>query len=755
MEQTFTPEDVKRHVERLDSRLSGVRRKVSTWFVVDGITRIFVWAAILIGVDMLLDWFFHMDRPQRVIMLGLMVAVLVIVGMRRILKPLSTRLTNRAICHEVEKTHPDLADRLTSAMELSRHEPGENISKKLTDAAIEDGFSASRGLEFNSLIRQDRFAINLVITAVVIVGIGLAATTSTFAIWFNRNIMLGDARWPQDYYLEIPGLKDGEMVIPKGDDWPIECVVKEGEKEFPSELWLELPSTEIRMEIQSDNRSFRALMRKVLEDTEARIVGDGGRTPWFKIRLVDRPSVENVSLSAPRPEYVGGVEEMPVGQGPYYLLKGSSLKVEGSANKTLSDAYVVFQNEDKDANFPLKTDGKNFSGEVPADLFVPGIYTLRLLDKEKVRMPGNSEPTPLSSKNNVEFTVRELPDRPPAVRLRLSGVGSMVVPGALIPYSVRIGDDYQATKAQIDFQWLLETAPEGTEPSKHTLDLPELVEANDSKEGDRKYDIADKLELSSLNISEGSSLSLEGVAFDNDNISGPKEGRSSKVLLRVVSESELRADLLRREMEDRQALEEITKLQDKAYTDTRSLQAAVRDEGSFTADHRSMLLKIQKRQKLLGANISPIIDRLEKIIQEYQNNRLVGEDGRGIKRLQDGAILHLTVILEQLMPEAALQLETVRRLSEDAEGREAAFTAAIEKQSEILEKLQLVLENLKKNEGFQQVINLLHDIAKEEGAVLKATEEAKTKRLEGNSTKKDSEGIDKPEESNTPEPNDK
>ncbi len=736
------------------------------WFLADGLVRLLVCAAILFGIDFAIDRLFHMDRAQRGIMLAIMAIVLAVVLFRRLIRPLTTRLTNRAICHEVEKTHPELADRLTTAIELSRHEPTRDISKALTDAAIEDGFSVSRDLAFNDLIRRGRFATNVFLVCLIVAGVSVAALKavpgSPLAIWFNRNILLGDAAWPQDFYLDVAGLEGGEMVIPRGDDWPIECTVMEGEEVFPEELWIELPATEILMEKLTDGRSFRVLMRKVLEPTEARIVGKGGRTPWFNIRLVNRPEVVDLELVSERPDYIGGEEVLPPGEGPYYVLKGSTLKVVGTASKELSSAYLVREGSgETEARFPLElVGGMGFEGEVPANVFAPGAYTLVLLDREKVRMPGSDALTPLASRSNVQFTIRELPDRPPVVKMRLSGVSSMVVPGALVPFQVRAEDDFAVTRAKIDHQWISENAAEGVEPTSGALDLPEpepeLDEDGKAIAVDAKArNYPGALEIADLKVPVGSSLTLEGVAFDNDTVSGPNEGRSSKVLLRVVAESELRADLLRREKEDRQALEEITKLQDQTFTDTRGIQVSSRSEEGISPENRSLLLKLQKRQKLLATNVMPIIDRLTQVIEEYKNNRLVGEDGKGLERLQGGAVVHLEVIAGTLMPDAALHLETARRLGDDAEGREKAFTDAAAKQEEIIEKLRLVLRNLEKNEGFQQVLNLLHEIEGSERQLMERTEEEKKKRLEDLLKPKQSEGIDNSSESNPSNEKDK
>ena len=65
--------------------------------------------------------------------------------------------------------------------------------------------------------------------------------------------------------------------------------------------------------------------------------------------------------------------------------------------------------------------------------------------------------------------------------------------------------------------------------------------------------------------------------MDNDTVTGPKSGESTKILLRVVGEAELRTDLLRREKEQRQILTEMIKKQDLLLTDTGALAAECRE----------------------------------------------------------------------------------------------------------------------------------------------------------------------------------
>ena len=60
----------------LTDKLGRLRRRVTLWFTVDGLIRVIGVAFALIALDLLIDWFFRMDRAQRGIMLVIMIGVL-------------------------------------------------------------------------------------------------------------------------------------------------------------------------------------------------------------------------------------------------------------------------------------------------------------------------------------------------------------------------------------------------------------------------------------------------------------------------------------------------------------------------------------------------------------------------------------------------------------------------------------------------------------------------------------------------------
>src|SRR5438034_9741729 len=118
------------------------------------------------------------------------------------------------------------------------------------------------------------------------------------------------------------------------------------------------------------------------------------------------------------------------------------------------------------------------------------------------------------------------------------------------------------------------------------------------------------IELPPLKIPTDTGLSFRFEAADNDDISRPNIGRSSEFLVKVVTEEQLRTDLLRREKEQRQEFERLLKSQEDLTTETKALAAAVAGQKELAEEQKLAIMAIQRRQKLVGTNTGTIAGRL-------------------------------------------------------------------------------------------------------------------------------------------------
>ena len=238
-----------------------------------------------------------------------------------------------------------------------------------------------------------------------------------------------------------------------------------------------------------------------------------------------------------------------------------------------------------------------------------------------------------------------------------------------------------------------------------------------------------------------SRLSMQFIATDNDTVSGPKTGESTKILLRVVGEAELRTDLLRREKEQRQVLTEMVKKLDLLMTDTSALGAGVRELAALDPSQRERLVGLQKSQKLMGSNLKQVVARLDGMVQEIINNRLEDEDGVLKARLRDKVITPLGRVFDEFIPVAALELDAARR-AKDVDERNSAFAAAGIAQQAAIDIMSDVLVHMVRNEGYQQAVNLLYEIQRAQERMRQMTARAKEEALSGVVKEKGEEGAE-------------
>jgi len=138
--------------------LRRLRSRLARWFWVDGLTRA-SWTAIGIACfDIGLDRWLKLDRSQRAIMLLLAIGVLGFVVWRHLVRPLLVRLSDDALCLEVELRQRELGQKLISALQLARDDnwQARGISPQLAEAVIQSGLDAAAGANWSGVLDQRR-----------------------------------------------------------------------------------------------------------------------------------------------------------------------------------------------------------------------------------------------------------------------------------------------------------------------------------------------------------------------------------------------------------------------------------------------------------------------------------------------------------------------------------------------------------------------------------------------------------------------
>jgi hypothetical protein len=238
------------------------------------------------------------------------------------------------------------------------------------------------------------------------------------------------------------------------------------------------------------------------------------------------------------------------------------------------------------------------------------------------------------------------------------------------------------------------------------------------------------LEVAAFEFEPGSHLAGWVEAVDNDTVSGPKTSRSAAFSLRIVSEQELRDELLRREQEQQMELERLLADQQGLEVDTRALLAELSSDQPLNDAQRQVLSGIEQRQRLVASRTRTMISAFQQILAQVIHNRIEEPGGQMQRRISERIIAPLNELGRSTAPAAADQLDRARRVDSAPDDRDDALVQAVNQQRLIIEQLRGVLRHMAKIEGYQEALNLLRQIINAQQRVRQQTRESLEQRIQ-------------------------
>lgn len=689
-------------------KLDRLRRRLRFYLLLEGASVLGVALVAVVAITLLVDRAFKLDADMRIAQLVTLSAALLAIAWRFVIDPLRVRPSRSDLALLVERRHADLHSRLISAVEFTRSDIEQRTvgprSAALTEALVRQAAQAASVVRFTDVLdhrRARRRAAGAIGCVLVLTLAGLLARP-TLSIWFHRNVLIRDIDWPQRNRLTVEGLKDGGMIVARGEDAPITAFVDEG-YEAPRQVFIEYqspggqtgrqqmpavtrerpPASQSSMSARTPSAVFTYTFERLAETLRCRVLGGDARTDWFTVEAVDRPEVQNVALHVTPPGYTKAEPyDLRAGQTVAQALKGSRIGLRVQTNRAIADIRLLRRIGDEEEEIApvVRINSREFTAEdVPPD---SATYSFRMTD-----LLGLSNVSERS--RPVQISVRLIADQPPTVRMRIRGAGEMIVPDAALPVETEFADTYGLSSAALtahpqDGKAVPTTQPiEGFEPDTKTFrrSFDWVPAAHGFREGDR--------------------ISLQAEAADFDRISGPNVGRSQAIGFRIVSREELLAELQRREQEYRLDFDRWVRRQEELYGEFLSLiEAADRlDE----AERSRRTKQLARRQRDYAGRVGTTHTQFEQVLAEMRINRLATPSVE--ERLGQGIVEPLGTLFREQMPAAADHLDQMPPiLPPDAVARTRRSQATI------LAAMKTVLANMLKWEGFQEAVTLLRDI---------------------------------------------
>tara|TARA_B110000495_G_C23041404_1_gene624903 strand:- start:786 stop:2987 length:2202 start_codon:yes stop_codon:yes gene_type:complete len=694
-------------------KLLRMRSKLTRWILIHGLGRWLIAILAVLAFDVALDRFFKMDFAQRLVMLIAMAVAAVVYFGIRVVKPLFSRLSDDALIYEVENKNPELKESLLSSVQLSRDEDWKQwgTSAALAAATIQQGIEKSKLVDFSKALDLSRHLQNwllLMAGLAMAAGVGVGISQTEFLkTWFNRNILLLEDQWPQATYLEIVGAVDGELILPRGGDHRQLVRVTEDSLESDVSVSLEISHQggktfhQMKPTGKLNGREHVFVFHNVSSPFRFRASGGDDVTSWVDVKLVEPPSVIQLDLNVLMPAYTGVTHRELQGVGPHSVLVGSRLDVGIRTNKALSAANLKLDQE----VYPMQLgeDDTQFNLTIPGEgqALVGGEYEFELVDSSGMKS---------SRRSKFRVTIKE--DDVPKIRASLLGISGLVSARANLPASYQAVDSYGLTQLAFDATW--KTGDNDEKTGQRELVFAEPRPGEDGLPIRQVKDFAE-LDLEPLGLSPGTSFRFSVTAKDN-HPGKPNVGRSQEFLLRVVTDEELRADLLRREIEQRKAFDDQAyQVQLALMTEIQAIAARARQDGvsqeEFDSKREAALIALVRKQKGVGTVLDRVANRFEEFLVEVKNNRLdeaenqLAPEQRIETRFDERIIGPIRQLDSELISLASRQFDNARRAIRDQSELEEIVDQSVELQLAILEEMKRILSAMADSESFQEIIN--------------------------------------------------
>lgn len=703
----------------IEQKLAKLRRKLTGWLTVHGLGRWLLIVCGLILADVLIDRTFEMDRAQRIIMLVVIAVMGVYFFFTKVIKPLLTRLSDDALIYQVEQKNAGAKEQILASLQLAR---GDDMaltgaSGQLVNATIASGIAKAQAIDFDNTLDRGQHQKDLGLLGaagllLVVLGLGIFAT-QFLGTWFSRNVMLTNQQWPQPTYLQIAGADDGTMVLPLGSKHNQIVTITEDSSVTDVEVNLEVEGSSGTRTIYSMKRTGkldgreRVFQINVTNEFRFRAsAANGVTTDWVDVSYVQPPAVVDLKMNVTMPQYTQQPPQQLSGNGPHGVLLGSQLTISANANKPLRSATLIAGGVPTEMPF-VSSDNDAIKITLPqSDQDAPlagGDYEIKLVDQNG-----------LGNLRRSKFTITIKEDQPPKLRADLLGISGMVTPRAIIPVSFQAVDDFGLKQMFFDCRWRSGDQEQDDETRQQVNfdGLPEDRPAISVKD-------VGVLQLESLGLQPGMILRIN-VSAEDTCPQPPGVSSSQDFPLQVVSEEELRADLLRREIEQRKGFEQIYQAQLELMAEIEAVVASQPEAGvtaeAFHNQRESKMISMVRDQKSIGTSIDRIANRFEEFLVEVKNNRLDEAENelmpaqRIETRFDEKIIRPMRRLDQELISVATRSMDNCRRVEKNQTELDVAVNETIAIQQNILQEMKKILDAMNNSETFQEILNEMLEV---------------------------------------------
>ncbi|MCA9237496.1 MAG: hypothetical protein KDA44_18605 [Planctomycetales bacterium] len=735
---TVAPQfDIPRSVARTISRL---RWLVRGYVWLEGLFALAIVAGAAYWIGLLLDWLFEPTPAVRFLLWLGAGAATAWALYRYIFRRTFAKLPDASLALLIERQYPSLREGLVTTVQAGDGRRREGYHPQLIAQTSRTAEEAVGSIRLGQVFNRRPLAVKGLLALVAVGSIALFAwqAPEAYSFWGERMAFSRDL-WPRENHISVAGFDREQRVreVRVARDSTFEVLVAASIDDgfvAPEEV-------EIRWRRASDGLGSRDPMLKVGEavagrdtaqqfryefkvtsDIEFDVIGGDDRIRNLRLVAVERPAVSSAALEINYPEYLDRLPRRIALSKRAELPEGSWGVCNVEATKPLASARVYDPSLQQELPWTIDpADPTQLSFPLTAnqgDLKL----AISLVDTDGVE-----------SLSPYGLAVSVVPDEPPELSVQLRGIGTAVTPQARIPVAGTVTDDYAVRDVWFEYQ-VDAAAPERRPLEGIAAGFPRLkiTESFDLAEDDPDS------EQPLVALKPGQRLAFRLQADDYYDLDDKLHaGVSQRFLLDVVTPSQLRALLEKRELGLRQRFEAITEKMTGVRDLLERIEPPVADASPADEESESARQLRRDLSRISGAGQNAtqmafetggVAQGFEEILAELINNRVDTDELRN--RLEDGIAAPLRVIADDQLPELQrLLAEHLQAHQARAEGAVDTLAATKIQADAIMEAMQAVLDRMLELESYNELIDLLRGIVSEQQQINDATKQQQRDKL--------------------------
>ncbi|MDA0874857.1 MAG: chromosome partitioning protein ParA, partial [Bacteroidetes bacterium] len=513
------------------------------------------------------------------------------------------------IARKVGRTHPEVGDRLLNLLQLAdgRHS---DSPEPFVDQAVQRLGEPLRDIDFDRIATWKTTLSVSKWASIPVLGVMILLLTAPGPFLDATHRLTHPSRdfeKPAPYALRVePG--DAELII--GGSLPVRIALTGTAPATP-------PLLEVRIEGELRSRfinladsslgAWTHRFENVRYPFRYRVSSELVTTPWFDVRLVDRPLVQQLNLRLTYPAYSRiPSQALDANVGDVTALVGTRVDVRVAlAGAPSVEAELVF---DSGASVPVAVDGN----EASARFTVAGsdAWSIRLRSAEGIE---NIDP--------ITYRVEGLQDGGPSVTLLSPGMLVDLNEDLSVGLLSHITDDFGFSRIQLHYR--LSDSRFGTVSETFSqLDIPIPFLTQLDQEVSFGWELSRDTPLDPV---PGDVIDYYLEVWDNDAVSGAKSAQSRIYQLRLPSLAERFERLDEAEDDTEKSIEELLDEAREAREQFDELKEELLEDPEAGFHEERLLEQLQEKQDNLEESVNAVSRKMEELAQQMQDNDMVSE----------------------------------------------------------------------------------------------------------------------------------